>query len=243
MWVQWASLLLLSETTCLAAWVIIIVVPSLSQLAEANTKSLPSPTAQLPAQVPHPTPASPTAPARSIASSALIWYILAHSTTLSHLSLFLSSPNRTPQPTYMVIPPPVTDAEPEPDIRSHHNGHTTELHNEQLGAAPANDQGIATGTTGPAEPTTTRDHDFATPQHMTGAPASPPIAPSPAHNNAPSPKVILPVAAHQAPTISTLSDHDGTDDSDDDEHVDPTYWQGFKVGLGCDRVTPLTPRT
>lgn len=114
----------------------------------------------------------------------------------------------------MVIPTPITDPEPEPDIRSHHNGYTTELHNEQLGAAP---------NTTNTEPT--RDHDFA-PQHMTGALATPPNAPSPAH--APSPRVILP-AAHQAPTISTLSDHDGPPEDDDDEHVEPTYWQGFKV--------------
>lgn len=120
----------------------------------------------------------------------------------------------------MVIPPPITDPEPEPDIRSHHNGYTTQLpQHEQLGAAP-NSNTSAEGNRTEAS----RDHDFAF-QHMTGLRASPPIAPTPAH--ASSPRVILP-AANQAPTISTLSDHDGPDD-DDEQPVKLTYWQGFKV--------------
>jgi hypothetical protein len=128
----------------------------------------------------------------------------------------------------MVIPTPLTDQEPEPDIRSHHNGHSSELHiqHEQLGAAhdhstPPRDR----DDDGP------RDHDFAT-RNMTGTPVSPPIAPTP--ENALSPRIILP-PRHQAPTISTLSDPDSPDD--DDVVQEPTYMEGFKVSYP--RIAPL----
>ncbi|BEJ16713.1 hypothetical protein CspHIS471_0601140 [Cutaneotrichosporon sp. HIS471] len=115
----------------------------------------------------------------------------------------------------MVIPAPITEAEPEPDIRSHHNGNTSDLHDEQHGAAHHSNTTV--GDDGP------RDHDFAT-RNMTGTPVSPPIAPTPEHVL--SPRIVLP-PRHQAPTISTLSDPDSPHDVDDDLPP-PTYMEGFK---------------
>ncbi|GMK58533.1 hypothetical protein CspeluHIS016_0505650 [Cutaneotrichosporon spelunceum] len=118
----------------------------------------------------------------------------------------------------MVIPAPINDAEPEPDIRSFHDGNTSDLHHEQHGAAlnsnTADDDNVDDGP---------REHDFAS-RDLTSTTVSPAIAPTPEH--AYSPRFNLP-DPNQAPTISTLSDPDAPLDNVHDL-PQPTFKRGFK---------------
>jgi len=110
----------------------------------------------------------------------------------------------------MVIPPPLADTDPEPDIRSHQqqqDGHTTESHTPPDAFTSAKDGEVN------VQATNTEQQDADTQQ-------APALA-------APSPDSVRP---HRPSFVSTIEDPHANDRGDDEpEQHRFTVWQSFRV--------------